>query len=80
MQTKVQKWGNSLGLRIPRAFADEAGVQAGSEVDISVVEGNLVIKPARRIKYRLQDLLKGVTTKNLHSESDFGDPVGKEAW
>ena len=80
MQTRIQRWGNSLGLRIPRSFAQEVGVGAGSEVDLSVVGGDLVIRPSRRRTYRLKDLLRRVTAKNLHDEVDTGRPLGKEIW
>ncbi len=80
MQTRIQKWGNSLGLRIPRSFALEAGVGAGSEVDISVEDGDLVVRPARRRTYHLKDLLRRVTPKNLHEEVDTGRPLGREIW
>jgi antitoxin MazE len=80
MKTKVQKWGNSLGLRIPRSFAAEAQVEAGSTVNISVENGLLLIRPVHHRKYVLSDLLKKVTSRNLHSEVDTGDPVGSEAW
>lgn len=79
METKIQKWGNSLGLRIPKAFAKEAGVEAGSAVDISLEGGNLVIKPKVR-RYKLSDLLEDVTSENLHEAVDFGPPTGNEAW
>ena len=80
MQTRIQRWGNSLGLRIPRSFAEEAGVEAGSEVDLSLRKGNLVVAPARRRTYRLKDLLEKVTTRNRHGEVDTGGAVGREAW
>ncbi len=80
MQTKIQKWGNSLGLRIPRSLAQEAGVGAGSEVDVSIQDGDLVVKPAERRKYRLEELLRKITSKNLHAEVDAGAPVGREVW
>ncbi|MEW5984602.1 MAG: AbrB/MazE/SpoVT family DNA-binding domain-containing protein [Acidobacteriota bacterium] len=80
MQTKIQKWGNSLGLRIPRSFAQEAGVAAGSEVALSVEGGDLVVRPARRRTYQLEDLLRRVTAKNVHGEVDTGRPVGREIW
>jgi antitoxin MazE len=80
VQTKIQKWGNSLGLRIPRALAEEAGVGAGVEVDLSVRGGDLVVSPKRRVKYRLDDLVRQVTHKNRHDEVDTGMPVGREAW
>jgi antitoxin MazE len=80
MLTRLQKWGNSLGLRIPKSFAAEAQVHAGSTVDISIEEGGLVVRPVRRPKYSLADLLKKVTSRNLHEEVATGEPVGREAW
>ena len=81
MQLKIVKWGNSLGLRIPRAFAEEAGVEAGSEVNLSLRDGELVVRALRPNKrYRLSDLLEEVTPDNLHEEVDFGSAVGSEAW
>ena len=79
MQTKIQRWGNSLGVRIPRSFAAEARVEAGSSVDISVEEGSLLIRPLRR-RYSLRDLLKKVTARNLHGEVGTGAAVGREAF
>ena len=78
MHTKIRKWGNSLGLRIPKSFAEEAGIQAGSEVDLSVADGELLIRPVRPRKYRLQDLLRGITSRNRHAEVEVGGPVGRE--
>jgi antitoxin MazE len=80
VQTKSQKWGNSLGLRIPKSFAAEARVEAGSTVDLSVEDGDLIIKPVRRLRYDLRDLLKAVNSRNVHREVETGDPVGREAW
>lgn len=80
MITKIQKWGNSLGLRIPKSFAEEAEVTSGSEVDLSVVDGVLIVRPVRRRTYSLQDLMRGVTRENLHEEVDVGGPAGREAW
>ena len=80
MQTKIRKWGNSLGLRIPKSFAAEAQMQEGSTVDLSVADGGLVVKPLRPRKYVLRDLLRTVSAKNLHGEVDTGDAVGREAW
>lgn len=80
MQTRIQRWGNSLGLRIPKSFAAEAGVEAGSEVDLSVDGGDLVVKPARRRTYRLNELIDRVNAKNVHGEVQTGRPVGRESW
>lgn len=80
MQTKIQRWGNSLGLRIPRSLAEQAGVGAGSQVDLSIQDGDLIVKPARRRTYRLKDLVHKITARNLHGEVDTGRPAGQEAW
>lgn len=80
MQTKIQKWGNSLGLRIPKTFAAEAQVEEGSTVDLSLEDGNLVIRPTKRKRYQLAELLEGVEASNLHAEVETGKPVGREVW
>jgi len=80
MQTKIQRWGNSLGLRIPKSFAEQVGVEAGSEVDLSVEDGELIVRPGRLPKYELTDLLKGVTARNVHEEVETGASVGREVW
>jgi antitoxin MazE len=78
--TTIKKWGNSLGLRIPKSFAAEADIEEGSEVDISVREGELVVTPRRKPHYELSDLLAKVSKKNVHGEIDTGKPVGREVW
>lgn len=80
MVTKLQKWGNSLGLRIPKSFASEARVAAGSVVDIRVDRGTLTIRPVRRANYVLADLLKKVKSGSLHQEVPTGKRVGREVW
>ena len=80
MQTKIQKWGNSLGLRIPRSYAVEAQVKEGSTVDVSVENGCLRVRPLRVRKYLLRELLKGIRRGNLHPEIPTGEAVGSEAW
>ena len=80
MQTKIQKWGNSLGLRIPRSFAAEAQVEEGTTVDLSVDDGRLLIRPLQVRKHSLNALLRKVTRRNLHGELSTGRAVGREAW
>lgn len=80
METKIQKWGNSLGLRIPKSFAEEARVEAGSTVDITVEDGELVVRPVRRRTFELRSLLKAINPKNVHEGVETGAPVGREAW
>ncbi|MCF6178618.1 MAG: AbrB/MazE/SpoVT family DNA-binding domain-containing protein [Geopsychrobacter sp.] len=81
MLAKVQKWGNSLALRIPKALAEEIGVQRESPVNISVRDHAIVIELARKTaKYDLNQMLNGVTPENQQSEVKTGDPAGKEIW
>lgn len=79
MTTTVQKWGNSLALRIPCAIAKDVHLHKGSVVEVAVVEGNMVLKPKGECKYSLSKMLKGVTRENRHSEQYWGGPAGREA-
>ena len=78
MQTKVQKWGNSLALRIPKSFALNINIKQNELVDLSIGDGKLVITPITEKEYSLKELLAGVSEDNLHGEFDTGTPVGKE--
>jgi len=80
MITKIQKWGNSLGLRIPKGVARGARVREGTTVTLAVSNGRLVVAPLETRGYELEALLAGVTRKNLHAAVDTGDPVGRERW
>jgi antitoxin MazE len=80
MVTKVQQWGNSLAIRIPKPFAEEAGLERASTVDLSVIEGRLVVLPIRESAPTLEALLAGVTDENLHDEVDTGPSMGNEVW
>jgi antitoxin MazE len=80
MKTKVQMWGNSLALRIPKSFATEALLEPDTEVDLSLDQGKLVITPIIEPAYTLEQLLEGVTDENIHAEVDTGASVGNEAW
>lgn len=79
MRVRVQKWGNSLALRIPKPFAGDADVSEGTQLDLVVSEGRLVATPLRRRRPSLRQLLSRVTPSNLHSEVDAGPPIGREA-
>jgi antitoxin MazE len=80
VQTKVQKWGNSLGVRIPRGLAEEVGLGAGTEVSLTAKEGELVLRPSVPTRLRLPDLLVGVTPENIHASINTGDAEGAEAF
>ena len=80
MRTAVQKWGNSLALRIPNANAEETQIQEGSSVDLSLLEGTPVITPVNKKAFTLEQLLKDVTPENRHPSMDSGSAVGQEIW
>jgi antitoxin MazE len=80
MLTRVQKWGNSLAVRIPKPIAEELGLAAHSEVRLAFRDGSLVVSPISIQKYSLAHLLSRITKKNMHREIVFGAPQGKEIW
>ena len=80
MRTRVQKWGNSLALRIPKSFATEVGLQRETAVEVSLADGKLVITPVARPEPTLKQLLAKVTGENLHHEVDTGPTVGNATW
>ena len=80
MIARVQKWGNSLGVRIPKAIAQDARIEDGASVELSVEEGRVVIAPVKKKKYTLKELVDRITPENMHGETDWGPPLGKEVW
>lgn len=80
MEARVQKWGHSLALRIPSAFAKKSKIHSGSRVDLSEVKGKLVITLLETEEPTLDMLLAGVTDENLHHEVSTGVAVGQETW
>ena len=80
MIATIQKWGNSSGVRIPKPIAQDSSMREGSSVDIRVQDGRIVLEPQGVRKYRLQTLLKSVSEKNIHNETDTGSAIGREAW
>ncbi len=80
MKTRVQKWGNSLALRIHKSFANEVGIQRETSVEVSLANGKLIITPIAKPKPTLKQLLAKVTKRNLHHEVDTGATLGHETW
>jgi len=80
MRTKVQKWGNSLVVRIPKAFALDAQLENDSFVEITMVEGQIIITPVLAPSWTFEELLKGIHKNNIHHEIDTGFAVGNEVW
>ncbi len=79
MTNVVNKWGNSLGVRIPQPIANAVGLEIGTVVDVKVVDNTIVISTVKK-KHTLEDLLVGVTPELIGGEYDWGEPVGNEAW
>ena len=80
METRVQRWGNSLALRIPKLLADEAGLKVNSPVQLTLRDKQLVIAPVVKPTLSLDSFLARVTDENLHREVDTGPAVGGEVW
>lgn len=80
MKVKIQQWGNSLGIRIPKVYASDVHLYKGAVVDITTVKGKLVIMPVEEPEFSLEELLSDITSKNIHHEIDTGAPRGKETW
>jgi antitoxin MazE len=80
MKTTAQKWGNSLAIRVPKSVAVQVGLKAQDDLDIEVQDGNVLLKPHLRRVYRLENLVKQISPKNVHGEIDTGTPVGRETW
>lgn len=79
MRARISKWGNSLAIRIPKAFRAEAQLEDGTEVDITASGGRIILTPVGR-EYSLDELVEGITEENRHTEADWGRSVGNEVW
>jgi antitoxin MazE len=80
MRTRVNKWGNSLGLRIPKAFADEMNLKEDSSIEMRAEDGTLLITPVSEREWTLEELLAGITNENRHHEWETGPARGDETW
>jgi antitoxin MazE len=80
MKSKVQRWGNSLAVRIPKAFAEEVGLTDDSSIEMRLFKGGLLVEPSSTWAPSLGELLAGVTDSNLHGETDTGPAQGREDW
>ncbi len=81
-QVQINKWGNSLGFRIPRGIADSLDIKVGDTLELSPTEGGLLLKKAelKGKRYALADILDSFTPSSVHPEVDFGVPQGEEVW
>jgi antitoxin MazE len=80
MTINVARWGNSLAVRLPKHVVESAGLAEGASVNVTVSNDGTITLRSTKPEYTLQELLKGVTKENVHPETDWGKPVGKEFW
>ena len=82
MLGKIQKWGNSQGLRLTKTLLQEAQINVGDEVIVSVQNGRIIIEPATQVrgKYDLKKLISKIPQEYQAEELDWGEPIGKEEW
>ena len=79
MRSRVSQWGDSLAIRIPASFSREVRMEVGDTVELQIENGHLLITPVRQSS-TLDDLIAGITEENRHDETEWGAPVGSEAW
>ncbi|NCQ17185.1 MAG: AbrB/MazE/SpoVT family DNA-binding domain-containing protein [Ignavibacteria bacterium CG_4_8_14_3_um_filter_37_9] len=80
MRIKIQKWGNSLALRIPKAFAFQSKIRQDEYVDLTLENDKIIVEPVEDNKYNLEELIDGIKKSNLHNAVDCGEKVGAEQW
>lgn len=82
MVTKIQKWGNSQGIRLAKRVLEDARISVGDDVDVTTRDGVIILAPVKRVrgKQSLQDLVSRIPKNYEIAELDWGDPVGREAW
>ena len=80
MQAKVQRWGNSLAVRIPKSFAAQSKLAPETPIELSIEGEVITVRALKPRRYMLEELLEGVTEENRHEEISTGNPVGKEVW
>ena len=79
MRSRISKWGNSLAVRLPRGIIEESGLVEGSDVELTLRDGRIVIAPVGP-EYQLHELVEGITSENRPTETDWGRPTGNEVW
>jgi antitoxin MazE len=80
MRTRTTRWGNSIALRVPKAFAEELGLHHGAPVEMTIEAGRLVVRRIPEEPVTLEALLAKVTDDTVHSELASSGPVGTEIW
>jgi antitoxin MazE len=78
MEAIIRKWGNSPAVRLNSSAMKIAAFDVEQRVTIKASKGRIVIEPADKFEFSLDDLVAGITPDNVHGEADFGGPMGKE--
>jgi antitoxin MazE len=78
-RTQIGKWGNSLAVRLPGTYAKDLGLTEGMDLEVSVVNGGLLLRPQKK-EYSLEELVAQITPENIHEETDWGPVFGRESW
>jgi antitoxin MazE len=79
LTTQMQKWGNSYGVRIPKAVIEQLELSPDTRFEVRQEAGNIILVPVSSVP-TLEELLSGISPENLHSEVDFGPAEGREIW
>ena len=80
METTIQKWGNSLAVRVPRSMAQKLALRVGSTVAMREEKKTIIIRAAPKTRKSLKALIAMIRPENMHEEMDWGKPAGKEIW
>jgi len=80
MPVILHRWGNSVGIRLPKPMLEQLGLKEGSKVDVAIEDGRLVIEPLRRKRLTMAELLEGISPDDRPELLDWGPPVGREVW
>ena len=80
MNTKVQKWGNSLGIRIPISITKSLNIKANTSIEIKIEGDKILMQPIKNIEYDLKKLISHINESNRHDEKEWGNPIGNEIW
>jgi antitoxin MazE len=79
VHTQIGKWGNSLAVRIPGSYAKDLDLKEGMDLDVSLVEGGILLRPHHG-HYSLEELVSRITPENIHEETNWGEALGRETW
>lgn len=80
MEAKVKKWGNSLGVRIPKSISTQVGITEGASIEIKIEGDKITLAPIQKKEYSIEEMILMISEDNVHYEINTDGPVGKEIW